>query len=79
MARMEVILTAGVFNSPKILMLSGIGPKDHLKKLGIPLIKDLPVGKTVRGHYGFIGTMFKMNSSEGVTLDKLSSLNTLIE
>ncbi|KAB7493788.1 Glucose dehydrogenase [FAD, quinone] [Armadillidium nasatum] len=53
LARKEVILSAGVFNSPQLLMLSGVGPKDHLKDMGIRLIKDLPVGFNLQDHQGF--------------------------
>ena len=50
-ANQEVLLSAGVINSPQILKLSGIGPEDELKKLGIPVIHDLPgVGENLQDH-----------------------------
>jgi len=54
-ARKEVILSAGPINSPQLLMLSGVGPKDHLKNLSIPVIQDLPVGQNLLDHYGTVG------------------------
>jgi choline dehydrogenase len=51
MAKREVILSAGVVNSPQLLLLSGIGPKDELAELGIVSNVDLPgVGKNLQDH-----------------------------
>ena len=50
-AEAEVILSGGAVNSPKLLLLSGIGPADELKALGIDVIHDLPgVGKNFQDH-----------------------------
>jgi choline dehydrogenase-like flavoprotein len=47
----EIIVTAGAINSPKLLMLSGIGPAAHLAKHGIPIVHDLPgVGRNLQDH-----------------------------
>ena len=67
-AEREVLLAAGSYNSPKILMLSGIGPADSLKAQGLAPAHDLPgVGENLQdhhevpvvaattGHYGYYG------------------------
>lgn len=49
-ARHEVIVACGVFDSAKLLMLSGIGPGGHLRELGIGVRSDLPVGEHLLDH-----------------------------
>ena len=53
MARREVIISGGTVNSPQLLQLSGIGPAELLRNLGIDVQHDLPgVGENLRDHYG---------------------------
>jgi choline dehydrogenase-like flavoprotein len=50
-ATREVLLTSGSIGSPRLMMLSGIGPADHLKGLGIDVVHDLPgVGENLQDH-----------------------------
>lgn len=57
----EVIVCCGAIESPKLLMLSGIGNAEHLNKLGIPVIVDLPgVGENFHDHPLVIGPVGKM-------------------
>ncbi|OAN56523.1 GMC family oxidoreductase [Sphingobium sp. TCM1] len=50
-AKREIILCAGATNSPQLLMLSGIGPQDHLREMGIDVVHHLPgVGQHLQDH-----------------------------
>lgn len=49
-ARREVILSAGVYHSPHLLLLSGIGPAEQLRSHGIEVRSDLPVGRNLQDH-----------------------------
>jgi choline dehydrogenase len=63
-ARREVILSGGSYNSPQLLMLSGIGPAEELKALGINPIHDLPgVGKNLSEH-PIVGMQFESTSND---------------
>lgn len=62
-AKKEVVLSAGALHSPQLLMLSGIGPEDQLKPLGIDVIKDLPVGKRFYDHNAFTGLAYTVNTT----------------
>jgi choline dehydrogenase len=60
-ASREVVLSAGVFGSPQLLMLSGIGPAAHLSELGLPVLADLPVGENLHDHL-FVPSTFLTRS-----------------
>ncbi len=71
-ARREVILAASAINSPKLLMLSGIGPGAHLAEHGIPVIADRPgVGANLQDH---LEVYFQLAASQPVSLFKYWNL-----
>lgn len=59
--RREVILSAGPISSPHLLMLSGVGPREHLEEFGIPVIQDLKVGYNLQDHSVVNGLDFLVN------------------
>lgn len=72
----EVILSAGALKSPHILMLSGIGPIDHLKKFAIPIIRNLSNGYNYQDHITMPFLTFLVNSSS-VVLNMQSVINPI--
>ncbi len=72
-ARRQVILSAGPFNSPKLLMLSGIGNGEHLREHGIETVHHLPgVGENLHDH---LGIWFQQACTQPITLN--SQMNPL--
>ncbi|KAI1839473.1 hypothetical protein JX266_014316, partial [Neoarthrinium moseri] len=68
-ATREVIIAAGAFNTPQLLKLSGVGPREELEAFGIPTIVDLPgVGGNMQDRYE-VTVIGKSNSSFAITKD----------
>jgi choline dehydrogenase len=62
-AQKEVILSGGTINSPQLLMLSGVGPAEHLQQLGIRVVADVAgVGENLQDHPGVV-TYYTTNPS----------------
>ena len=58
----QVVLCCGVYNSPTVLLRSGVGPADHLRAMGIEVRADLPVGNGLRDHPALF-TPFRLRSN----------------
>ena len=62
----RVVLSAGAIRSPQLLMLSGIGPKDHLQPFGIPIVHELPgVGQHLWNH---LSAQMTFKVKDGISL-----------
>ncbi|KAH6718962.1 glucose-methanol-choline oxidoreductase-like protein [Leptodontidium sp. MPI-SDFR-AT-0119] len=70
-AKNDVILSGGALNSPQLLMLSGIGPADELKKHGIPVVHESPeVGKNLQDHgFSTVTLLQKPGTNDRMTFE----------
>lgn len=60
-AEREVLLASGAIGSPKLMLLSGLGPADHLREVAVPIVADIPeVGKNLHDHFG-IDIVYELN------------------
>ncbi len=72
-AEAEVIVTAGAIGSPKLLLLSGIGPADEIRAHGLDVVAELPgVGRNLHDHYG-VDIVYELSGAH--SLDRYSRLH----
>lgn len=77
-ARQEVILSGGAVASPQLLLLSGVGPKDDLRAVGVPVVHDLPgVGRNLHNHVAFF-VNFRINDTSTTPLNWATAMEYLL-
>lgn len=73
-ARREVILCGGAINSPQLLMLSGVGPAEHLAEFGIPVVANRSqVGQNLQEHVDFM-VHYRNKKKDGISLAPIGLL-----
>ena len=77
-ARKEIILSAGSINTAQLLMLSGVGPSDHLKSMGIPLVANLPVGNNLQDHI-YPGVHFTVDEKVSLIQRRVVNLPNILK
>jgi choline dehydrogenase-like flavoprotein len=76
LAGSEVIVTSGAIGTPKLMMLSGIGPADHLKSIGVDVVQDTPgVGQNLSDHFG-IDIVYELRDQ--TSLNKYNKLHWML-
>lgn len=77
-ASKEVVVSGGAVNSPQILLLSGVGPAEELRGVGVPLVHHLPgVGKNLHNHVAFF-LNFNINDSNSAPLNWATAMEYLL-
>ena len=70
-ARIEVIVSGGTYGSPQLLLLSGLGPAQHLQEMGIEVVRDMPaVGSNLHDHFT---TSTSWRCTRAITLNDLEN------
>ena len=70
-ARVEVVVSGGAYGSPQLLQLSGLGPAEHLRDMGIAVVRDMPaVGANLHDHFN---TNLNWRVSKAITLNDLEN------
>lgn len=78
-AKHEIILSAGAYQTPQILKLSGIGPESELKSLNITVVKDVPsIGSNLFEHI-HMPLYISIDSSISLTMDKVMSAGEIFK
>ncbi|XP_023943773.2 glucose dehydrogenase [FAD, quinone] [Bicyclus anynana] len=78
-AKREVILSAGAINSPQLLMLSGIGPTEHLRNKNIKPLINLPVGYNLQDHWALGGLTFLINTTDSLRFESIAKSDNVIQ
>lgn len=77
-ASKEIIVSGGAVNSPQILLLSGVGPREELQAVGVPVIHHLPgVGKNLHNHVTYFMN-FHINDTNSAPLNWATAMEYLL-
>jgi choline dehydrogenase len=70
-ARGEIVVSGGAYGSPQLLLLSGLGPAQHLQDIGVPVVRDMPaVGSNLHDHFN---VSLSWRISKAITLNDLEN------
>lgn len=74
----KIVVCLGAVNSPQILLNSGIGPREELNAVGVPVVRDLPgVGKNLHNHVAYAMT-FTINDTDTTPLNWATAMEYLL-